>query len=887
MGSCNSIPQPAEDTILAALFSFKNYVSRKLKYKRELKRNIDSLKAELKRLIEVKNDLLRRVDNEEKQPQRERLSQVQGWLTRVADTLTEVDELITDSSEEVERLCLGGFCYKNYKYASFSFGKRVAKKLEVVKSLKEEGGEFRVVADRRPDDPVDDQIPSEPTVGLESTFDEVWRCYEEDQVKIIGLYGRGGVGKTALLNQIYNKIRETSADIILIRISATNKNLENIQDEIGENLRLYDESWKNKSSLEKAKDILRILKTKKFVLLLDDIWEWVDLTEAGVPLSDSNAVSKVFFTTRLLMNVCGRMKPHMIPVECLGHENALKLFLSTVGDWALGSHPEIPSLAETMAKECGGLPLGLIKVAEAMTHKKTPQEWDYAINEFQRMGHEYSGMQEVYRVLRSSYDHLPKDPIIQSCFLYCSLFSKNHIISKRDLIDCWIGRRFLDDKHVAQNKGYHIIGILLHAGLLEEEDDDRVKINGITRDLALWLIKNDKGKENVFVNTGAGLTEAPEAGEWGGLTGVSMMENQVEILPERPSAHCLEDLFLNDNNLKVINGGFFTFMSCLTILRLSNNRSLTELPPEISILVSLQHLDLSRTGIKELREELRALSKLRCLILEDTPALQTISQPLISNFLMLRVLRMLECGALSQNGESLVGEVICLQRLNSLDISLNGSSALQRLLTSHRLLSCLESVCLQNLTQTRFIRVLLADLKNLKRLHILDCENLEELQIICEDGLENTEGFCGFRNLCEVKIRACSKLKDLTWLILATSLRRIVISDCPEMEELISVGRLVDFPERVRGRIPFKKLEFLALRGLQNLKSINENALPFLKLKEIEVIGCPQLKTLPLDSESSKEGGIVIKGEQQWWDGLRWEDPTISSTFDPFFKPWW
>ncbi|KAJ0102235.1 hypothetical protein Patl1_03750 [Pistacia atlantica] len=760
MGSCNSIPQPAEDTILAALFSFKNYVSRKLKYKRELKRNIDSLKAEFKRLIEVRNDLRRRVDNE---PQRERLSQVQGWLTRVADTLTEVDELITDSSEEVERLRLGGFCYKNYKYASFSFGKRVAEKLEVVKSLKEEGGEFRVVADRRPDDPVDDQIPFEPTVGLESTFDEVWRCYEG-------------------------------------RISATNKNLENIQDEIGENLRLYDESWKNKSSLEKAKDIRRILKTKKFVLLLDDIWEWVDLTEAGVPLSDSNAVSKVFFTTRLLMNVCGRMKPHMIPVECLGHENALKLFRSTVGDWALGSHPEIPSLAETMAKECGGLPLGLIKVAEAMTHKKTPQEWDYAINEFQRMGHEYSGMQEVYWVLRSSYDHLPKDPIIQSCFLYCSLFSKNHIISKRDLIDCWIGRRFLDDKHVAQNKGYHIIGILLHAGLLEEEDDDRVKINGITRDLALWLIKNDKGKENVFVNTGAGLTEAPEAGEWGGLTGVSMMENQVEILPERPSAHCLEDLFLNDNNLKVINGGFFTFMSCLTILRLSNNRSLTELPPEISILVSLQHLDLSRTGIKELREELRALSKLRCLILEDTPALQTISQPLISNFLMLRVLRMLECGALSQNGESLVGEVICLQRLNSLDISLNGSSALQRLLTSHR---------------------------------------------------------------------------------------RIVISDCPEMEELISVGRLVDFPERVRGRIPFKKLEFLALRGLQNLKSINENALPFLKLKEIEVIGCPQLKTLPLDSESSKEGGIVIKGEQQWWDGLRWEDPTISSTFDPFFKPWW
>ncbi|XP_031253814.1 disease resistance protein SUMM2-like [Pistacia vera] len=885
MGNCNSIPQPAEDTILAALTSFINCVSKKVNYKRELKKKIVLLEDGLGKLIEVKNDVLQRVENEEKQPQRKRLSQVQGWLTRVADAITEVDKLIKDSPDEVERLCLGGLCYKNYKFASSRFGKRVAEKLKLVESLKAESKGFGEVANRRPDDAADDRIPCKPTVGLESTFHEVWRCYEEDPEKIIGLYGIGGVGKTALLNQIHNKILETSADIILIRISATNKNLENIQDEIGKKQVSDDESWKTKSSLEKAKEIHKNLKTKKFVLLLDDLWEWVDLTEAGVPLSDSNAVSKVFFTTRLLMNVCGRMKPHMIPVECLGHENALKLFLSTVGDWALGSHPEIPSLAETMAKECGGLPLGLIKVAEAMTHKKTPQEWDYAINEFQRMGHEYSGMQEVYRVLRSSYDHLPKDPIIQSCFLYCSLFSKNHIISKRDLIDCWIGRRFLDDKHVAQNKGYHIIGILLHAGLLEEEDDDRVKINGITRDLALWLIINDKGKENVFVNTGAGLTEAPEAGEWGGLTGVSMMENQVEILPERPSAHCLETLFLNDNNLKVINGGFFKFMSCLTVLNLSNNPSLTELPLEISKLGSLRHLDLSGTGVKELREELKALSNLRYLNLRNTSELQTIPQKLLSNFSKLETLRMLECGAVNQGGELLIEELLRLGRLNSLDISIKSSPALERLLSSRSLVSCLESLSLQNLAHTRAIKVFLADLKKLEKLHIWDCEYLEELQIICLDG-ENAE-ICDFRNLREVNIMSCSNLKHLTWLILATSLRRIVISDCSNVEELISVGRLGEFPERVQGRIPFQKLESIVLRGLPNLQRINETALRFANMKEIEVIGCPQLKKLPVDSESAKEGRIVIKGEQQWWDELQWEDPTIRATFEPCFKQWW
>ncbi|KAJ0045497.1 hypothetical protein Pint_03716 [Pistacia integerrima] len=74
---------------------------------------------------------------EEQLPQRERLDKVQGWFTRVENTESDVDKLITDSSDEVERLCLGGFCYKNYKFASFRFGQRFAQKLEVVSESKE------------------------------------------------------------------------------------------------------------------------------------------------------------------------------------------------------------------------------------------------------------------------------------------------------------------------------------------------------------------------------------------------------------------------------------------------------------------------------------------------------------------------------------------------------------------------------------------------------------------------------------------------------------------------------------------------------------------------------------------------------------------------------
>ena len=63
--------------------------------------------------------------------------------------------------------------------------------VRVLVDLKVEGA-FDVVAERTPGAAVDGR-PSDLTVGLESTFDQVWSCLvEEEQVGIIGLYGTEG-----------------------------------------------------------------------------------------------------------------------------------------------------------------------------------------------------------------------------------------------------------------------------------------------------------------------------------------------------------------------------------------------------------------------------------------------------------------------------------------------------------------------------------------------------------------------------------------------------------------------------------------------------------------------------------------------------------------------
>ncbi|KAK2651490.1 hypothetical protein Ddye_011346 [Dipteronia dyeriana] len=839
-------------------------------YIHELKDNLVALQTAAERLVEVKSDVLMRVMVAEQQKMK-RLNQVQGWLSRVEAVEIEVAKLIRDSSHQNEKLCLAGYCSMNLK-SSYKFGKKVAQKLEVVTTLKNEGA-FQSVAERvlLPEEDtiyepitgerilpeiVVDERPCEPTVGLESTFDMVWRCLGEKELGVIGLYGMGGVGKTTLLTQINNKFLDVRNDFDLVIWVVVSKDLqlEKIQENIGKKIGLSDESWKSKSLEEKAQDIFKILRKKKFVLLLDDIWERVDLVKVGVPHLNPNITSKVVFTTRFVA-VCGHMEAHKkLKVECLADEEAWKLFQNKVGADALASHPDIPELAKIAAKECGGLPLALITIGRAMACKKTPAEWKYAIQVLGRAAYEFP--------------------------------------------DCWIGEGFLNDNDGdgTQNQGHHLIGDLLHACLLEEEDDDFVKMHDVIRDMSLWIAcEVEKEKENYLVRAGTGLTEAPEIFKWIGIRRISLMENQINSLSISGIAtfpHLLT-LFLSRNDLSSITSGFFEYMSSLRVLNLSKNDSIRELPAEISKLVPLQYLDISETAIKELPKELKALVNIKCLNLENTYYLHTVPRQLISNFPMLNVLRMFNCGFLCQGKESvlfggseyLVEELLGLKHLNALSITVKSSQAFKKFLSSYNLQSATQSLCLQYFDNSKSLNVSsLADMKSLDALSIWNCKHLEELKIGSAGEVEKILEIHAFHSLVTVYVDCCLKLRDLTWLIFAPNVKKIMISSCYEMEEIISAGKLGEVPEIVRNQKPFAKLQFLKLHHLHNLKSIYWSALPFQHLKEMVVYECPMLKKLPLDSNSAKDRRIVVEGEKGWWKNLQWEDRATQNAFHLSFR---
>ncbi|KAJ4718283.1 Disease resistance protein [Melia azedarach] len=870
-----------------------NFTVRKAAYIHELQDNLDNFNTQIKMLIEERNDVLIKVTVAEQQG-RKRLEKVQGWLSRVQDVETEAEKLIGESPREVEQLCVGGFCSTNCK-SSYKFGKKVSKTLRNVEHLRSEG-DFKEVAQTVPENPVDERPLAPTIVGLQSTFDKVWRCLTEDQAGIIGIYGMGGVGKTTLLTLINNKFLgfPNNFDVVIWAVVSKDAELEKIQESIAGKIGLFNESWKSKSPDDKAQEIFKILSKKKFVLLLDDIWEHVDLIKVGLPLPSSRSASKVVFTTREF-EVCGNMEAHKsFKVECLRYEDAWKLFEAKVGKEVLDSHPNIPELAETVAKECGGLPLALIVVGRAMACKKTPQEWEHAIEVLRSSASKFSGMEiRVYSRLKFSYDFLPSDTT-RFCLLYCSLFPEDYKINTEDLIDCWICEGIFDqyDGIRARNQGYSIIGTLIHACLLEEEEDNIVKMHDVIRDMALWIVStidHEKEKEKYLVLAGVGLTEAPRIGMWKDVTRMSLMNNKIRNLSKSPTCPNLLTLFLSGKHIDEVESDFFQSMASLRVLDVSFNRWNSGL--HICNLDSLQHLCLSYSGIQELPEELKYLVNLKCLKLEYTYHLCRIPTEVISNLKSLRVLRMFQCGSTEQEEDSilfgdselLIEELLCLKHLNVLTISLRSMHALRRLWSSPVLQNSTRSLCLELLKDSKSLSDLsLASLRHLEKIKLSNCDDWEELKIDYTGEVKNIQETHGFHSLRRVSIYGCKSLRHMTWLMFAPNLKDIRIDWCENIEEMIKLDEVPT--EVVENLIPFAKLQFILVEDLKNLKSIYSKPLPFPHLKELTVKRCPKLKKLPLDCSSAAECKFVIWGEEWWWKELQWDDQATQIAFLPFFK---
>ncbi|XP_019095259.1 PREDICTED: probable disease resistance protein At1g12280 isoform X2 [Camelina sativa] len=851
---------------------------RKERFSREKRKVMGVLKAK-------RDDVQGRVDREEFTARRRRLSQIQVWLVSVRAIENQVNDLFSTSDVELQRLCLFGYCSKNVKI-SYVYGKSVVLMLREIESLISQG-EFDTVTAATSIAEIQEVPIQPPIVGQETMLERVCNRLMEDGVNVVGLYGMGGVGKTTLLTQINNKLPEKCSGfgiVIWVGVSRTAE-IHRIQGEIGKRLGFVAEEWDNKHEDQRALDIHKVLRRQKFVLLLDDIWEKVDLKALGVPYPNRQNGCKVVLATRS-RDVCGRMgDDDPMEVSCLDPHEAWELFQMRVGKNTLKCHPDIPELARKVAGKCRGLPLALSVIGETMACKRMVQEWRNAVDVLSSYAAEFSGMEDqVLPVLKYSYDNINKEHV-QSCFLYCSLFPEDYRMEKERLIDYWICEGFIDENESRERElrqGYEIIGILVRACLLLEEaiNKEQVKMHDVVREMALW-IASDLGehKEQCIVQAGVGLREVPKVKNWSSVRKMSLMENEIETISGSPECPELTTLFLQKNDsLLYISDEFFRCMPMLVVLDLSGNSRLRELPEEISKLVSLRYLDLSWTYMKRLPVGLQELKKLRYLRLDYMKRLKSISG--ISSLSSLRKLQLLQ--SKMSLDMSLVEELQLLEHLEVVNTSIKSSLVGEKLVNAPRLVQCLQIVVLRGLQEESSGVLTLPAMDNLRKVILRKCGMWEiKIERTTLSWNRSPTARC-FSNLSTVHISSCNGLKDLTWLLFAPNLTSLEVLDSGLVEGIISQEKAMT----MSFTIPFQKLESLRLHNLAMLRNIYWEPLPFPCLKTIHVTQCPELRKLPLDSKSvMRVEELVIKyQEEEWYERVEWDDEGTRLRFLPSFK---
>uniref|UniRef100_A0A2N9G6P8 AAA+ ATPase domain-containing protein n=1 Tax=Fagus sylvatica TaxID=28930 RepID=A0A2N9G6P8_FAGSY len=382
--------------------------------------------------------------------------------------------------------------------------------------------------------------------SIERTVGRILAYMSNNKSRRIGIHGSGGIGKTSVLKALINYPKTKYLFDVNIWVTVSrNWSMRKIQDEVLRQLSLSPADSKTDSEI--AKKLFQALKSQRFLLLLDDVWEQIDLHAIGIPDPTLENGCRMIIATRSVDVCCIMATDIEVQVERLLEEEAWELFREQVA-------------------------------------------WRHASKEFSWCSeHGMYGFESIIQQLKFSYDRL-EGLDLKGCFLYCALFPED-----------WEVPLFCKSRKILLSIKMHDLIRDLASGILSlEAEGCQFMLRNYSRITQLSDTGNSSSYRSLesfegnrqsilesrqfLSRAAAGLTEPPLKEEWEEAKLIFFMDNELSRLPERPSCPNLLAL------IKFLPKSLSKLMS-LEVLVLCKCECLVLLPSEVGSLRRLEVVD--------------------------------------------------------------------------------------------------------------------------------------------------------------------------------------------------------------------------------------------------------------------------------------------------------
>ncbi|GLT28354.1 hypothetical protein SLA2020_032940 [Shorea laevis] len=660
-----------------------NFVSNPITVVRKCNENVQNLKNQVE-MLENKNRSVTRYIEDVGRRGEEIGEEVQTWLTKADKFIKPAGESIRVGDEFGTNECFLRLCpnplprYKLSKKAAQITG-------DIAKHVQEARG-FDLPLSHAPSPPQDvaavvegfEEFPSRMVV-----LEQIMKALRNPTVNTIGVHGTSGVGKTMLVKMVKGKAKQDSlfTAVVMTKV-ARNPDLKSIQHDIARDLGMDQLPTELPPPQVADRIKAKLIKKKKFLVILDDVWEaGIDLEKVGIPSASElkqameklneestygqeDMLRKILLTSRDPNVLFGMMdeKDQVFKVHELEDDEAWHLFKKIVGSEVESS--DFQPTAKEIVKKCLGLPVALASVGKAMKGKTRQHEWKTALNELKRPTPEGISA-AVYKPIELSYKYLQGDELKQT-FMLCSLLG--HDSSINDLLKYGMGLNLFRKVKTVEETRDKVLTLVhslkLSSLLVDGHSNMHFGMHDQIREVALSIASRDHGVLALVDEDGG--KDWPEKETMEILKWIYLSNGYPELT--RKGLNCPRltffhlsnkgcslavptDLFTDTEGLKVLCLTKIDFQSMPSEIPLIPTKLQTLLLDQcvfrvealgaiMGNLENLEVLSLAGCAIEELPRNMEKLAKLKLLDVSDCTKLKVIPRQVLARLSKLEELKM-------------------------------------------------------------------------------------------------------------------------------------------------------------------------------------------------------------------------------------------------------